>query len=308
MAIGKLFAASLMLAVVLAAAVAAQNRDIQIEKCPGQIYNGKDVAQRAKIVKYADVSVLTKVATEYGFHGTIRADAVLCRSGRVTDIQVTQQLPRNLVDFVVDTISTTEFKPAELNWHSVSQRIQFVFSLNDSGGSPIDSAEAAGRLVEEIDIMGNRRMTMQEILAVIKTRPGDPYNATQVEADLDEFLNTGYFDKSATRVTMETAPRGGVRVIFEVRELPLIAEIVFAGVAQFEGPSIISKEFGLQRVDLRVGRPFDPVNLKKATRAVEGYFQSQGWINVKAEASVESLTATEVKIVFKITGNRVRSK
>ena len=188
MAIRKLFPASFMLIVALAAAVAAQNRDVQIEKCPGPIYGGKDVAQRAKIVKYADVSVLTKVANEYNYHGTIRADAVLCRNGRVTDIQVSQQLPRNLVDFVVATIGTTEFKPAELNWHSVSQRIQFEFSINDSGGSPMDSARATGRLVEDIDLVGNRRMTRQEILALIKTRPGEPYNATQVEADLQALV------------------------------------------------------------------------------------------------------------------------
>jgi len=301
MAVGKLFAISLMLVVVPGAAVAAQNGNIQTEKCPGPIYNAKDVAQRAKIVKYADTSVLTKVATEYGFHGKIRAEGVLCRSGRVTDIQLTQQLPRNLDEHLFAAISTTEFKPAELNWHSVSQRIQFEFSINDSGESPIDSAAAAGRLVEEIDIMGNRRMTKEEILALIKTRPGDPYSATQVEADLQALLKTGYFDKLFTGVTLEAAARGGVRVIFEVRELPLIAEISFEGAAQSE-PAAIINEIARLRVDLQIGRPLDPVNLKKATEVIEDYFRSQGWTNVKVEAFAGSLMATKVKIVFKITG------
>ena len=301
MALGKLFGTSLTLMLVLSATVVAQNGNLQSEKCPGPIYNGKDVAQRAKIVKYADSSVLTNVATQYDFHGTIRAEAVLCRNGRVTDIQVTQQLPRNMDEFVVAAIGTTEFKPAESNWHSVSQRIQFEFSINDIGGSSLDSSAAAGRLVEELDIMGYRRMTKEEILALIKTRPGEPYSATQVEADLQALLKTGYFDKLVSRVTLEDAPRGGVRVIFEVPELPLIAEITFEGSARWERPPII-KEFDRQGVDLRIGRPFDPVNLTKATKVIENYFRSQGWINVKAEASVEKLIATRVKIVFKITG------
>jgi hypothetical protein len=295
----KQFAISLMIIVVLATAVAAQNRNIQTEKCPGPIYAAKDVAQRAKIVTYADTSVLTKVATEYDFHGTIRADAILCRSGRVTDIQVTPQLPRNLDEFVIAAITNMRFKPAESNWHSVSQRIQFEFSINDRGGSPIDSAAATGRLVEEIDIVGNRRMTKEEILDLIKTRPGDPYNAAQAQADLQELLKTGYFDKLVTTVTLETAPRGGVRVIFEVRELPLIAEIAFEGPARWDLGIIAA--FGIQRVDLRIGRPFDSANLKKATKVLEDYLRSEGWTNVKAEASVENLTATEVKIVFKTT-------
>lgn len=301
MAIGKLSAISLTLIVVVGAAV-AQNRNIQTEKCPGPIYSGKDVAQRARIVRYADTSSLTKAATEYDFHGTIRADAVLCRSGRVTDTQVTQQLPRNLDEFVVAAIGTTEFKPAELNWHTVSQRIQFVFSINDNDVSPpIDSAAAIGRLVDELDIIGNRRMTKEEILAFIKTRPGDPYNWAQVGSDLQELFKAGYFDKIGTRVTLEAAPRGGVRVIFEVRELPLIAEISFEGPAPGEQAAIVN-EIARQRVDLRVGRPIDPVNLKKATKVIEDYFRSQGWINVRAEASVENVMVTEVKVVFKITG------
>jgi hypothetical protein len=296
----KQFAISLMLIVVLGTAVAAQNGNIQTEKCPGPIYGAKDVAQRARIVTYADTSSLTKAATEYDFHGKIRADAVLCRRGRVTDIQLTTELPRNLAEFVVAAIETTEFKPAESNWHTVSQRIQFEFSINDSGVAPIDSAAAAGRLVEVIDVTGNRRMTAQEILALIKMRTGDPYNATQVEADLQGLLKTGYFDKLFTGVTLEDASRGGVRLIFEVRELPLIAAIRFAGA--WGEPAAIINEIARLRVDLRTGRPFDPVNLKKATKVIEDYFRSQGWINVKVAASVEYLKATEVKIVFKITG------
>jgi len=102
-------------------------------------------------------------------------------------------------------------------------------------------------------------------------------------------------------MTLEDAPRGGVRVIFEVRELPLIAEIAFEKSARGEQAASIN-ELARRRVDLRVGRPFDPVNLKKATKVIEDYFRSQGGINVKAEASVENLMTTEVKIVFKITG------
>jgi len=61
-------------------------------------------------------------------------------------------------------------------------------------------------------------------------------------------------------------------------------------------------EFARQHIDVQFGRPYDPVNLKKATKAIEDYFRSQGWINVKAESFVEKLTPTGVKITFKITG------
>src|SRR6185436_12729712 len=102
----------------------------------------------------------------------------------------------------------------------------------------------------------------------------------QVEADLQELLKSGNFDKSGTRVTLEDATRGGVRVSFEVLELPLIAEIRFEGPARRQPAAIISEIARLQ-LDLRVGEPLDPVNLKKATKVIEDYFRSHGWINVK---------------------------
>src|SRR5262249_32855164 len=82
-------------------------------------------------------------------------------------------------------------------------------------------------LVEEVDILGNRRLRKEDILYYIQTRPGDPYNADQVGRDLQTILSLGFFDKVGTRVTTEPAPRGGIRVIFEVKELPIIRDIQF---------------------------------------------------------------------------------
>jgi Surface antigen variable number repeat/Gram-negative bacterial TonB protein C-terminal len=279
----------------------SQDRRAQ-EKCEGPVYKVSEVSQRAKILEYADTSVLVKAATQYNFHGTIKVDAVLCRNGHVTDIEIKQTLPTNLDGFVIDAISLVKFKPAELNWHSVSQYIQYELSLNDdSPVEQISGAQAAGRLVEDLDVMGNRRMTREEIMDLIKTRPGDPYNAAQVEADLAALLMSGNFNKSGTRVMLEDGVRGGVRVLFQVFELPLISEISF-GRAGWGRQSELSNEFARHRVDLRDGKPFDLAELRKATKVIEDYYRSQGWLNVKAEASVESLTFEKVRIAFKITG------
>jgi hypothetical protein len=210
------FLGLIFLLFLLATPAPAQNPGTAPGQCRGPIYSPNEVAKRAKIIEYADTSVLTKVATQYNFRGTIHAYAVLCRSGHVTDVQVTQKLPQNLDEFVVAAMVMMKFKPAELNWHTVSQRIKYELSINDDSKIKlIDAAQAAGRLVEEVDIVGNRRMDKDEILRSIKTRPGEPYSATQVGADLQALFNSRYFDKLVTRVSTEDAPRGGVRVIFE---------------------------------------------------------------------------------------------
>jgi len=40
-------------------------------------------------------------------------------------------------------------------------------------------------------------------------------------------------------------------------------------------------------------RLFDSARLRKAQTVIEQFFQSQGWINVKAEAVIENISTTE---------------
>ena len=55
------------------------------------------------------------------------------------------------------------------------------------------------RLVENVDIIGNRRLRKDDILYYIQTRPGDTYNADQVARDLQAILALGFFDKVEAR-------------------------------------------------------------------------------------------------------------
>jgi outer membrane protein assembly factor BamA len=67
--------------------------------------------------------------------------------------------------------------------------------------------ETQQKLVESVDIIGNRRLRKEDILYYVQTRPGDVYNPQQVQRDLQAILAYGFFDKTATRVTAEDAPR-----------------------------------------------------------------------------------------------------
>src|SRR5436853_5387604 len=57
------------------------------------------------------------------------------------------------------------------------------------------------RLVENVDIVGNRRLRKEDILYYIQTRAGDPYSPEAVNRDLQTILSLNFFDKVGTRVT-----------------------------------------------------------------------------------------------------------
>src|SRR5437870_9290179 len=79
------------------------------------------------------------------------------------------------------------------------------------------TAQQNQRLVESVDITGNRRLRKDDILYYVQTRPGDPYNPTQVERDLQAVLNLGFFDKTATRVLTEDGAGGASMSYYRVR-------------------------------------------------------------------------------------------
>ncbi len=162
------------------------------------------------------------------------------------------------------------------------------------------------RVVEEVDIIGNRRLRKDDILYWIQTRPGDTFNSGQVGRDLQAILSLGFFDKVGTRVYTEEAPRGGLRVIFEVRELPIIRDIQFEGLKSVAESDVL-KTFRERRVGISKEAILDPVKLKNAERVLKELLSAKGHPNAVVTASVEEVSRTSSAINFVINeGERVR--
>lgn len=275
-------------------AIAAPSQRVSSETCKGPVYDAKTVSQRAKITEPAKLDIISRAfASEK--RARIIVDAVLCRSGRVTDIKVIEISRAELADFVIGAISDVEFKPAEMNWHTVSQRQRFEFYINEKSElQQIYPPTATGRLIEELDIMGNRRFTKDEILSWIKVRPGDIYDEERIKKDFDAVLATGYFDKLTTRVFMEDAVRGGVRVVFDVTELPVIGEMKFVGIDQAQ----VLEAWRNDHIDLRSGAIYDSEKVKAATMSIHRLLTSTGQDNLKVKLQSKRPVPQTINITF----------
>ncbi len=136
------------------------------------------------------------------------------------------------------------------------------------------------QIVETVDIQGNRRLRDDDLLYYIKTRSGDVYDPAALERDLKELLSLNMFDKTATRVITTEGVRGGVNVIFEVRELPIIRDLQFTG-AKALPESDILKAFREQRVGISKEAVYDPVKARGATRVMREMLASKGYPECK---------------------------
>ncbi|HXG86628.1 MAG TPA: outer membrane protein assembly factor BamA [Pyrinomonadaceae bacterium] len=162
------------------------------------------------------------------------------------------------------------------------------------------------QLVETVDIQGNRRLRDEDLLYYIKTRPGDVYNQAQLERDLKELLSLNFFEKTATRVLTEEGARGGVNVIFEVRELPIIRDLQFKGLDSVPESEVL-KAFREGRVNISKEAVYNPVNAQKGVRVIREQLASKGYPNAKVTVRDEEVSATSVAVTFDVEqGNRSR--
>ena len=181
-----------------------------------------------------------------------------------------------------------------------------IASTHDSANSRVAPAAATQQIVESVDIQGNRRLRDEDLLYFTKTRAGDVYDPVALERDLQELLSLNFFDKTATRVLVEDGIRGGVNVIFEVRELPIIRDLQFKGSKAITESDIL-KEFREKRVGVSKESIYDPVKARGATRILREMLASKGYPNAKVTVKEEEVSATSVAITFDIEqGNRSR--
>src|SRR3982751_1755223 len=161
------------------------------------------------------------------------------------------------------------------------------------------NSTASQQVVESVDIAGNRRLRDEDLLYYIKTRAGDVYDPAALERDLKELLSLNFFDKTATRVLTEPGVRGGVNVIFEVRELPIIRDMVFHGLKAVPESDVL-KAFREKRVGVSKESVYDPVKARNATRILRELLASKGFPNAKIEVKDEEISATSVSITFDV--------
>ena len=181
----------------------------------------------------------------------------------------------------------------------VSAFLAFSAFADVNGSAKKDAPPVARvqQIVESVDIQGNRRLRDDDLLYFTKVRAGDVYDPAALERDLQELLSLNFFDKTKTRVLTEDGIRGGVNVIFEVSELPIIRDLVFKGAKALTEADIL-KEFREKRVGVSKEAIYDPVKAQGAKRVLREMLAAKGFPNAKVELEDETISATSVAITF----------
>jgi outer membrane protein assembly factor BamA len=181
----------------------------------------------------------------------------------------------------------------------VSQRIQLEFEIENGDVKAVTLRPTTSRVVESVDVIGNRRLDLKWIRALIQTRAGEPYDQAQVQRDFNKLLTTGQFDKLTTRVFTEDGVRGGVVVNFELHELPVVGAVTFEGLKI--DPALVRQAWKDAQIDLKTGAPYWPEAGKLAILVIKQVLDAKAVNNSKVELRTDQSIALTVNLTFVIS-------
>jgi TonB family protein len=214
------FLTSLALVLLMCASLSAQEtgREASHETCGGRVYKSSEVSRRATFTSRPAPS-LTDEAIANNVRGQVVLSAVLCTSGRVTDIQVIEGLPFGVTERAVVAARQTKFTPAEKDGQAASVTTRFVFKFSYIGErGPLAQGPLVGRVIESVEVGGYLEGQWDDLWERMETRGGQIYNKEQIERDWRMLLEAGNFDKEASTLRIEEGSRGGIVVVFELRK------------------------------------------------------------------------------------------
>ena len=166
--------------------------------------------------------------------------------------------------------------------------------------APFTSAAAEAVKVTFIEVQGNKRIETATVLAKIKTREGQPFSPAQIKEDIKALYQLGHFED----VQIKTEGfENGIKVIFSVKEKPLIREITFEGNNEKDSEDLKKDLTILTRT------AFNMQLIQENAEKIRLKYQDMGYYNTVVAPVVTELRSGDRNVLFYIEeGEKVRLK
>ncbi len=158
---------------------------------------------------------------------------------------------------------------------------------------PKASAQSKGeKIITSIEVRGNKRVEKETILFYIKAKKGDVYTPFRIKNDIQAIYRSGHFED--IRVETEVYKKG-IKLIYIVKEIPFIREILFVGNKK------ISKKDIEEKLELKKGSFYDKNKVKKAEKTIQSLYEEKGFFFATVKSIIVKTTENQTDLVFKIS-------
>ena len=146
------------------------------------------------------------------------------------------------------------------------------------------------------EVIGNRRIPKDSVLARLFSHQGDPYDPTVIERDFNSLWNTGYFEN----VRIERADKPAcVQLVVYVLEKPTIREINYKGVNAVSQSDILDR-LKKAKVGLTVESQYDPTKIKQAEVVLKQLLSEHGHQFATVRTEIKTIPPAAVTLTFNV--------
>ncbi len=145
-------------------------------------------------------------------------------------------------------------------------------------------------------VVGNRRIPKESVLARVFLRQGDLFDPVVVESSFNSLWNSGYFDD--VRIERQDTPKC-VQLIVFVREKPTIKDINYKGVNAVSQSDILDR-FKKEKVGLTVESQYDPTRVKRAEVVLRQMLSEHGHQFATVRTEIKTIPPAGVSLTFSV--------
>ena len=159
---------------------------------------------------------------------------------------------------------------------------------------PQFSADAAPQILCPTQVVGNRRIPKESVLARLFSRAGDAYDPAVVQRDFNSLWNTGYFDDLRIEKINGT---GCLQLIIYVREKPTISEINYKGLNAVSVSDVLER-MKKEKVGVSVESQYDPTKVKREEVVLQELLGEHGHQFAIIKTEVKTIPPARVALTF----------
>jgi outer membrane protein insertion porin family len=145
-------------------------------------------------------------------------------------------------------------------------------------------------------VVGNRRIPKESVLARLFSHQGDLYDPQVVERDFNSLWNTSYFED--VRIERQDTEKC-VQLVIYVREKPTIREINYKGVNAVSQSDILDA-LKKAKVGLSVESQYDPTKVKRAEVVLKELLAAHGHQFATTRVEVKTIPPAAVSLTFTV--------
>ena len=155
-------------------------------------------------------------------------------------------------------------------------------------------------IINAIEVKGLNRIEESAVKAKITQNIGEPLSQEKTNNDIKNIFKMGYFDD----VRAEIEPfEGGIRLIYIVKEKPIITKIEFQGNEEFDDAKL------KENITISTGAIADAVLIQDNANKLRAFYEEEGYWLSEIVPVIKKISPDEVTLTYQIEeGSKVRIK